>query len=79
MNIKEYAWVQLTEKGRAAYARHLKLEPGDSEVMVDQNGFHKFPLWKLMYIFGGGKDTDAREMFSQDEVFFAHEAQVAES
>lgn len=70
-NMNEYVWVRLTEDGHLTYLDfylNLGIEPPSLYIF---NGWARFQIWELMYIFGADCYHGSRTQFEGNLLRFA--------
>jgi len=75
VNINEHVKVKLTTKAMdLLYEQYvIKSHPnvqGYCPPVVDKGGYTKFPIWKLMHVFGGKMGLGEGEMFEGGMIVF---------
>lgn len=65
MNINEYVWVKLTDDGKKQLA-----SKGSFAHREEDRGWHKFPMWELMEIFGSAMYMGGKSMFEAGDIYF---------
>ena len=66
-NANEYVWVKLNPEGETL------LQASGYPSQSNEQGYHQFPLWKFMELFGGDNISQASEPLFDMNVLIAEE------